>query len=278
MKLFKRLLWAVLAAAVLVIVFKNEAVKAALTIGTKQITGLDVDLAKVDLSFTKSRVELAGLRLENPADFQDRVLADIPYVLMDYSLGDLLKGKLHLENIQFHLKELSIIRNRSGKLNLDAFKTAQGAKEEAPQKAETGQASVPPQPLRIDALDLRIEKLVFKDYSLMQDPVVKIFDLNIHEKHENISDPEMLVKIILARTLRTTAISGLTEWKKDFLPEDLFQTGSVPAKALAEKGVQAVSRVEQTLVKTTGLMGEKSKELAGSLRENVKIPFSKNKE
>ena len=284
MKWLLRLILGLVVLVAVIFVFRNQVVKAAVTFGAKQLTGLNLTITKLDLNTEKTFVEVGGLRLENPAGFEDRTMVDLPLVYIDYKLADILKGNIHLEALKLHLKEVTVIRNKEGKLNLDALKGTQppAAPKGGAKPAETGKQPAPPAKIQIDSLDLKIEKVIFKDYSIAGQPIVQSFDVNIDEHHENITNPDVLVRLIITKALRNTTIARLTNINMDFLQQNVFDVGTVANKTVNDLGNKAVGTVEETLGKTTGVVGEKSKELAGalgsSLKNNVKLPFGKKEE
>ncbi len=285
MKWLLRLIMGLLVLVAVIFVFRNQVVKAAVTFGAKQLTGLNLTITKLDLDTSKTFVEVGGLRLENPAGFEDRTMVDLPLVFIDYKLADILKGNIHLEALKLHLKEVTVIRNKDGKLNLDALKGTQppaAAPKTGSEPAGTAKQPAPPAKIQIDSLDLKIEKVIFKDYSIAAQPIVQTFDVNIDEHHENITNPEVLVRLIITKALRNTTIARLTNINMDFLQQNVFDVGTVANKTVTDLGNKAVGTVEETLGKTTGMMGEKSKELVGSLgsslKTNVKLPFGKKEE
>lgn len=280
MKLLGRIFLGLVVLVVVLFVFRNQVIKAAISAGTKQVTGLNLEIAKLDVDLSKTFVEVSGLRLENPSDFQDRTMVDLPLVYINYHLGDILKGNIHLEDLKLHLKEVSVIRNKDGKLNLDALKVAQQqpAQPKEPAKPSEPGKPAPAPKIQIDNLDLKIERVIFKDYSISADPIVQTFDVNINEQHHNITDPDNLVKLIVTKALRNTTIARLTNFNMDFLQQNVFDVGTVANKAVTDLGNQTVGKVEDALGKTTGLVGDKSKELVGSLKDSVKLPFGKKAE
>ena len=77
----------ILAAILILILAKNLIAKVAIESGTRMITGLQLKLDKFDISFIKNSVEMKGLKLFNPKDFEDRVMVDLPHIFVDYRVG-----------------------------------------------------------------------------------------------------------------------------------------------------------------------------------------------
>lgn len=281
MKLLGRLLLGLVVLVAVLFVFRNQVIKAGISMGTKQVTGLNLEIAKLDVELSKTFVEVAGLRLENPAGFEDRTMIDLPLVYINYHLGDILKGNIHLEDLKLHLKEVTIIRNKDGKLNLDSLNVAKKAKTgETPPPAKPAEPGkpAPAPPIQIDNLELKIERVIFKDYSMSAEPIVQTFDVNINEQHKNITDPDNLVKLIISKALRNTTIARLTNLNTDFLQQNVLDVGTMANKAVTDLGNQTFGKVESALGSTTGVVGDKSKELVGSLKDSVKLPFGKKTE
>ena len=201
----------ILAAVVIVIgVAKNVVAKAAVESGVKLITGLTLSLDHMDVGILTSAVGIRGLKLHNPTGFPDRVMVDLPEIYVHYDLGAFLGGKVHLREVRLHLREFTVVRDRSGKLNLDSLNVVKASKA-----AKTGQAAPAKQAgmpeIRIDALELKIGKVVYKDYTGGA-PKVKEFAVNVHERYRNITNPYVLGGLIVSRALMQTSIAQLAHF------------------------------------------------------------------
>jgi len=199
---------------------------------------------------------------------------DLPLILVDYHLGDILKGNIHLEDVRLHLKELILIRDKTGKMNLDALKPpAPAAKEPAP-KAEPSEKKPAAAPkFQIDHLELKVERVLYKDYTVGDKPIVQSFDVNIDEKYDNITKPETLIPLIVSKALRNTTLARLTNINSEYLQQNVFDTATMANKAvnnvagqLEGKLTNAGGEVTKTLGEGGEVVQEKAKALLGSLK------------
>ena len=197
----------VVAAAVLIGVFavKNTVIKAAVTGGVKAVTGLGLDIDHLDVAFLKGAVDVGGLRIRNPRGFPDPVMLSMPELFVDVNPSGFFKGETHVEALRVNIEEFLVVRNAEGALNLDSLKVVQASKAPAQQRQQQ-----PAGKLRVDSLELHVDRVVFKDYSKGGEPQVREFPVNIHERHENITNPQALGALIVSKALTKTTIASLT--------------------------------------------------------------------
>lgn len=177
----------------------------------RKITGLQLKIRNLNLSLLKGMLDAKGIALYNPRGFQDRVMIDISELYGDVDVPSILQGKPHVEELRLDLREFVIVKNKDGKLNLDALKPASKAKadkETEPQKKEEAVKKATPQ-IRIDKLVLKVGKVVYKDYSAGGEPSVQEFNVNLNETHENITNINALVPLLVSRAVMNTTIASL---------------------------------------------------------------------
>ena len=244
---------------------KNTIAKIAVERVVKMITGLQLRISGLNIGILKTLVNIDGLVLYNPKGFEDRVMIDMPNIYVDYNLPAILKGKVHLYSMKIDLKEFVVVKNKDGKLNLDSLTVVQSQKEgKKPQ--DKGKAPK----IQIDNLELKIGKVIYKDYSAGGKPHVREFNVNIYEKLANIEDAYTLVSIIVVRALRNTAIASLTNFDLGGLSNTVAGTLSNATKLAAD-----------TAGKATRIVGETGKavaETAGRITEKFVLPFGEKKE
>lgn len=208
-----------------------------------------VSVGSTNLSLLKSSITLKDLRVLNPRGFPERQMLHAPLIAIDCDVPSLWKGTAHFQKARIDLKEIVVIKNKDGKLNVDAVKPTPAETEKAKSSKKQAKASGPATKLKIDTLILSIGRVVYKDYSLGGAPQVQSFDINITDRvYTNIDNPTALVSLIMFEALTKTSLASLAN-----LDLTMFQEGG--AKALV-KGFdvlnQGAGAAEDTV---SGLMG-----------------------
>ena len=83
----------------------------------------------MNVGIRNTLVSINNMKLYNPAGYTDKVMVDMPEIYIDYNLSSFLKRKAHLEEVRIDLKELTVIKDKKGKLNIDALKVVKDEKE-----------------------------------------------------------------------------------------------------------------------------------------------------
>lgn len=290
--------------SLVLVVGRDQILKAAVESGAKIATGLGLEIGKLHVGLRSTSVDVQGLSLSNPAGFPDRNMLDMPRIFVDAHLRSLVKGKIRLTDMKIDLKQFTVVKNEKGQLNLDALKPVQTAKPgEKPAPAKKG----PAPELQIDNLELKIGKVVYKDYSKGGAPAVTEFNINLDEKFQNITDPNVLVRLIVFKALSSSTIAALANFDLDGLGGTLTGTlgssvkmaGAVGTKAVdtlkqtaqeAAKVTEVASKTTDTLKQTAEGAGKLTGEVAGTakkatedlasaakgLTSSLKLPFGKS--
>lgn len=190
---------------------KNPLIKSVVIAGASQVTGVPVHIDEFSFSVFKQAIQIRGLKLYNPEGFPEEVLLDIPEVRVDYDLFALLKGKLHLPLIVFNLKEMVVVRNKEGKLNVDSIRAALKqekpseeveVEEEVEEVEEPAEEPSEPMEMYIDVVTLSIGKVIYKDYTKGDQPYVKSFDAGVKEKtYRDITSAQQFGTLVLKEAI-----------------------------------------------------------------------------
>lgn len=215
----------VLVAIILVALFltKDFLISAMITNGIGAFTDLSASIKSIKVDLFKSVVDVKGLKIYSPRTFKDRGMVDMPDFYVAYDLGSFLSGTKHIKLMKINLAEFDVVKNEGGLLNLDSLKAIEvpaGAKKE-----ETK--------FRIDVLELKVGKAVYKDYSRGGTTVIKEFNVNLNERYENITNPYTLASLIVFKALANTSIASLAN----------FDLGSV--KNMATEGIKQLWPVKK---------------------------------
>lgn len=278
--------------AVLIALFfgKNMIIKTSVTAGVRAMTGLKLSIGSMNVGVFKSLIGINELQLHNPPGFGDGLMIDLPEIYVDYDLGSFIAGKAHLEEVRLNLKEFMVVKNEAGELNLDSLK-AIGATEEEEVVDEGKKEKTEMPDLQIDLLVLKIDRVIYKDYSKGTPPKVKEYNVNINERYENITNPKTFVSLIILKALKNTAIARLANFDIGKLQKGIAGTIKktaemaleAPVKAIEigkDAGVKAKETAEKTVEKAAEAgkdAGEKIKEAADKATDTIKkfLPFGK---
>jgi len=299
MKVLGKLLVFVVAVLAVLVLARNVVVKAVAEGGALVVTGMPLSIGKLDLDLSNTLVDVENLVLKNPAGFHDTELVNIPKIFVDYNFTDILKGTLHLEKLEFDMKQFTVVKNEKGELNLDRLKALQGTqkpKSQAPVKKPEPQSPAKAMPVQIDNMRLKIGKVVYIDYSSGK-PSPKEFLINLDQSYQNITELNSVVRLIVLKAMMSSGIANLTNFDIAGLQGSVTDALNASAKLATEaaaKGLDTLNTVAKDptaivgqtkglLKGTTGTVGSTAKELksdvtsiASSLKNKLKLPFGKS--
>jgi hypothetical protein len=294
MKLLMKLVMVLAVVLVVLVLAHNVVIKAALEMGARVVAGMPLSIQKFDLDIAHTFVDIEGLLLKNPAGFHDTALVDIPKILVAYQRAAIFTGKIHLKDIEFDMKQFTVVKNEKGELNLDRLKALQGTQKAparaAPQKPKTPAKSIP---VQIDMMRLKIGKVVYVDYSGGR-PSTKEFLINLDQSYENITDLNSVVRLIVLKAMMSSGIANLVNFDISGLEGTLtgaFNTSTQLAAQAAAKSLDILrtgaehpdaiaGQVGNVLQNTSGVAKNTVtavtggvKNTASSLKNKLKLPF-----
>jgi hypothetical protein len=258
-KILKLLGLLVVILLIVLLIGRNFIAKTAVTGGVKAVAGLEMDIDSMDVGILNTLVGINEMKIYNPPEFSDRVMVDMPEIYIDYDLSAFIEGKVHLEELRINLKELTVVKDKDGKLNINSLKVAKTGKEKEPEKPGAKKETE----IKIDLLDLKIGKVVYKDYSGGGEPKVLEYNLNLHEKYENITDLNELGKLILVKALMNTNIANLTNFALNSLQSEVSDT--------LKKATEAGKALQEIDEKITDILEETTQDI----KDKLKLPFGK---
>lgn len=209
------------------LIVKNQVIKTTITTVGSNVVGAPLKIKKFSLGLFTQKVRIKGFQVYNPKGFPREPFIDISEVSVDYDLPALIKGKLHLPLIVFDLKEMVVIKNKDGNLNVDSLKIAQEeARPAAKQVKEQPQKKSQPMPFQIDVMKLNIGRVVYKDYSKGEQPTILVYDVGLKDKtFKNITSVQQMAAMIMVQTMGPTAIKSA----KMYAAATILGVGFLPA-------------------------------------------------
>ncbi len=204
MKKIYKILIGVAAGLLILGVLKDFMIKSAVEVGAGQVLGAPVHIQGMSVGIFKQSVRIKGLRVDNPQGFPAGTFVDISEIGVDYDLPAILKGNLHLPLVVLKLKEMVIVKNSEGKLNVDALKVVQNKAEGKAQEVK----EAPQMPMAIDTAVLDLGQVIVKDYT-KNPPTVQAHDIGIHNKtFKNIKSAQQFAALILVQGMGPTALKS----------------------------------------------------------------------
>ncbi|MDP2653760.1 MAG: hypothetical protein Q8Q08_06985 [Candidatus Omnitrophota bacterium] len=195
---------------------KEQFVKSIVMAGASRVTGSKVTVDMFDFSLPRQMLKIQNLKIYNPAGFPDEPALIFPEISVEYDLKAMLKREVHVPAVVMDLDEVSVIRNKDGKLNVDSFKFVRDKNE--------GQMEF--EKMRFDMLSLSVGRVIYKDYSRAE-PVLNVYNLNIKDKtFHNITSAQQFALLILFETMKSTAIKNSVVYGA----ASFFGWGKLPVK------------------------------------------------
>jgi uncharacterized protein involved in outer membrane biogenesis len=240
---------------------KNTLVKMAVIGGAKAITGLDVYVADMNLGLLRSVVHIQGLRVGNPSGFNEPVMIELPEIYVEYRLGSLLRGAPHFDLVRLHLDTLTVIKNAQGQVNLSSIKALQQPPATKPATPEAPKTPANAPEFRIDTLQLKVGRVVYRDYSRGSQPQVREFAVNIDESFKHITNSYAFAGIVVSRALMKTTLAQLGA-----LGDLDVRALQADVTGLLKQSAADILPTAEALSKTAGEAGKKA---AGAATETV---------
>jgi len=173
--------------------------------GISKAAHVPVHIGSTHVGLLSSSINLKNIRVYNPKGFPERRMLDAPQLFIHFDLPAFFKSKVHFKQVRINLKELIVIKNRDGRLNVDAAKPTETERNKK-EKAKPGKAPE----FQIDELHLTIGRVVYKDYSAGPPPQVQTFEIGIQDRvFTNINDPTAVVSLVMFEALTRTTLSRL---------------------------------------------------------------------
>ncbi|MBI4353547.1 MAG: AsmA family protein [Candidatus Omnitrophica bacterium] len=198
---FKKIILAGVIVFVGLALLKNALVQAVTAWAISKATHVPVSVGSAHLGIFSSSLRFRKIVVQSPQGFPERAMLDVPEVSVDFAWDSLFKKEFHFEKIRLHVKQITVVKDRAGRLNVDALKpTEQEQKGGFPEAA----------PLRIDRLYLTVEKVVFKDYGGGGEPKIQEFHIGIHDReYAHIDNLSVVASLVMFEALTRTTLSRL---------------------------------------------------------------------
>jgi len=273
MKAIKILLGVVVVLVLVLVLGRNVIVPIIADPVLKAMTGLTLEMEKFEIGIFSTRLDIQGLKIYNPNDYEDRVMVDLPRLYVDYDLSDIIGGTIHLTDVKFFLTEVVLVKRADGSSNLDGIMRLAEKKSEEPavkEKPEGKSKKAPPE-IVLDQVEIRIGKFVSKTYNASGKADVKEIKINIDKRYEKKS-VQMIMADLSQYTFKVLAQMTLSLGLGDISGMLTGTLGSV-----ADLGLGTARKGMETGKDVVGNATDVLKDTTKGLTNIIKLPFG-NKE
>jgi len=105
--------------AVALVLLKDVLAKSLTERNLRDGTGMDAQIARMEIGLATPTMNMEGLKIYNPANFGGGTMLDLPEMRLEYDIDAAGKGKVRLKTLRVHLAELHIAKDKNGVSNLD---------------------------------------------------------------------------------------------------------------------------------------------------------------
>ena len=246
---------------------KDLLIKVSVEKGVQIATGLPLKIQGFRVGILRTLIDIKNLKLYNPEGYPDKVMLDMPQIYVDYNLASIFKGKVHFQDMRINLKEFYVVKNKDGEVNLNSLNVVKEEKEEKKKKKAQKKVSKKALGIQIDNFEIKIGKVIYKDYSQGPEPVVREMEINIDERFQNIKDLKTLISLILVKSLAGTPIARLADVDINAMKRSISGTLSGEQDAANEAAVKAQESWDQASEETKAKVQEAAKKAERSAKK-----------
>ncbi len=199
-KTFPLLIFILIVALIILGLCKDQIIKSAVIAGAEQQTGTKVTIGSFKFNLFKQQIRIRDFKVLNPPGFPSEAMAYFPEISLDYDLPALLKKTLHVALIVVNLREVSVVRNQKGQLNVDQLKFLH---------PEGPGFKLDIKNMQIDMMSLTVGRVLYRDLNEPANAPPKVFYVNVKNKtFRQITGVQQFASLILFEAIKTTAIKN----------------------------------------------------------------------
>ena len=166
-------------------------------------------IGSLDFGIFNSKIAIEGLRIENPPGFGGGEFIDAPEISVGYVLKSFFAGRADFTEVRLNVKELNVVENREGKLNVEAW--GRDRKETGKGRGGKGgggeSEEKKPFEFKVDLLKLRIDRASFTDLASGK---TEVYDLGIDEEFRNVTGLDDIIRVVTVTALQNNLFRKAT--------------------------------------------------------------------
>ena len=155
MKQIAKILILIVVVFVVLSAVKNTIAQTLISGAISNAAHVPVQIGSTNVRLLSASIDIKKLRVYNPSGFSDKLMMDMPQIFIDFDPSALFKGQAHFKEVKLDLKEMTVVRNKDGKMNVDSVKPTSQEKQQSRQEAKPSGGQKAPK-LMIDKLSISI--------------------------------------------------------------------------------------------------------------------------
>lgn len=219
---------------------------------------LKTRITKISVQPIKVSMEIRGLTVYNPKGYGKKALAYVPYILMDFKPQTFYQEGVFLDKIEIHIKEINIVRNKDGQVNLSEIK-ALTPQEKKPQAS----------PFLADKYVIKVDKVNYIDKTQEESKQLREIPIDVEEEYKGVKKEENISKIIAYKIFFNGKIGNIGVDIQN-IQKDL--------SALAEKNKKLAEEIQRVKEEKSEKVKEAVKQTVSDVKEAVKEKIDQTKE
>jgi len=171
-------------------------------------TGFVLQIDQLSANPFTGKVHVSGLVLKNPADWPRSDFVQLRRFELQTSLTGLFGDRFVADDLVIDAAQIAFVRNHDGQLNVNVFRKGfagpDTASAAAPEAKSAPSAAGTPSKFLIHHLSLKLDQLVFADYT-GREPRIKEYKLGLSRELYEVDSIAKLVDPLAGATLRPLA-------------------------------------------------------------------------
>ncbi|MFQ5952112.1 MAG: hypothetical protein ACE5JK_01745 [Candidatus Omnitrophota bacterium] len=218
----------------------------------RRFLGLETRIKSIELNPFDGIITVKDLQILNPPPFKDPVLlAHVPLVVVDFNPRTIKENGVFLDKIAIHVKELNIVRNKDGIVNLSKV-TALTPQEKPKVKSL----------FDVKRLVIEIGNVKYIDHTKEGEEKVKVIEIGLKEEYKDLKDADHISRLVAYKVFFNGKVGNIGV--------DILKIQNDLAK-LAETNSHLAEDIKTAMSETIEKAKEKIETVKEAVEEKVEV-------
>jgi len=172
----------------------------------KEIISLNLDIGRIRINPYRVSIKMWDLKIFNPEGFGNKVLVDVPFLIMDMKAKTFFQRGIFFNEIHIKIKEVGIIKDKNNVINLSRLKILAPPDGKIKKPVKTKRKG---SPFLIDRYVIEIDNIRYIDYSKEDGADEKLININVKEEYKNVKDAGNIARVIIYKIFFTGRLGNI---------------------------------------------------------------------